>query len=54
MRSPLLVLVGALDPDRGQVKWGHQAQVGYLPQDHAGIVRNGTTLCGNFEPAPNF
>jgi ATPase subunit of ABC transporter with duplicated ATPase domains len=40
------MLVGALEPDAGQVKWGHQAQVGYLPQDHAGIIRNGTTAFG--------
>jgi ATPase subunit of ABC transporter with duplicated ATPase domains len=40
------MLVSALEPDRGQVKWGHQAQFGYLPQDHAGIIRDGTTAFG--------
>jgi ATPase subunit of ABC transporter with duplicated ATPase domains len=40
------MLVGGLEPDQGHVKWGHQAQVGYLPQDHAGIIRNGTTAFG--------
>ena len=40
------MLTGALAPDRGTVKWGHQAQVGYLPQDHHGIIRNGTTAFG--------
>jgi ATPase subunit of ABC transporter with duplicated ATPase domains len=40
------LLVGTLPPDRGQVKWGHQAQVGYLPQDHAGAIARGTTAFG--------
>ncbi len=40
------LLVGALPPDRGEVKWGHQATVGYLPQDHAGLIRPGTTAFG--------
>jgi ATPase subunit of ABC transporter with duplicated ATPase domains len=40
------MLAGELQPDRGHVKWGHQAQVGYLPQDHAGVIRGGTTAFG--------
>ncbi len=40
------MLQGALPPDGGTVKWGHQAQVGYLPQDHAGVIRKGTTAFG--------
>jgi ATPase subunit of ABC transporter with duplicated ATPase domains len=40
------MLVGTLAPDAGTAQWGHQAQVGYLPQDHAGIIRNGTTAFG--------
>jgi ATPase subunit of ABC transporter with duplicated ATPase domains len=40
------MIVGDVKPDRGEVKWGHQASPGYLPQDHAGIVRNGTTAFG--------
>jgi ATPase subunit of ABC transporter with duplicated ATPase domains len=40
------MIVGAMEPDEGAVKWGHQAQVGYLPQDHAGIIRDGTTAFG--------
>ena len=40
------MIVGQLAPDRGEVKWGHQATPGYLPQDHAGIIRNGTTAFG--------
>ncbi|HTP24394.1 MAG TPA: ATP-binding cassette domain-containing protein [Anaeromyxobacteraceae bacterium] len=40
------MLVGALEPDQGTVKWGHQASPGYLPQDHAGLIRPGTTAFG--------
>jgi ATPase subunit of ABC transporter with duplicated ATPase domains len=40
------MLVGELEPDQGTVKWGHQAQVGYLPQDQAGVIRPGTTAFG--------
>jgi ATPase subunit of ABC transporter with duplicated ATPase domains len=40
------MLAGETQPDRGHVKWGHQAQVGYLPQDHAGVIRGGTTAFG--------
>jgi ATPase subunit of ABC transporter with duplicated ATPase domains len=40
------MLVGELPPDAGTVKWGHQASVGYLPQDQAGIIRPGTTAFG--------
>jgi ATPase subunit of ABC transporter with duplicated ATPase domains len=40
------MIAGELPPDAGTVKWGHQAQVGYLPQDHAGVVRKGTTAFG--------
>ena len=40
------LLVGALPPDHGTVKWGHQATIGYLPQDHAGLIRPGTTAFG--------
>jgi ATPase subunit of ABC transporter with duplicated ATPase domains len=39
-------IVGAQAPDKGQVKWGHQASVGYLPQDHHGVIRDGTTAFG--------
>jgi ATPase subunit of ABC transporter with duplicated ATPase domains len=37
------MIAGELQPDRGHVKWGHQAQVGYLPQDQTGVIRPGTT-----------
>jgi ATPase subunit of ABC transporter with duplicated ATPase domains len=40
------MLAGELQPDHGQVKWGHQAQVGYLPQDQQGVIRPGTTAFG--------
>jgi len=37
------MIAGELQPDAGHVKWGHQAQVGYLPQDQTGVIRPGTT-----------
>jgi ATPase subunit of ABC transporter with duplicated ATPase domains len=40
------MIAGELPPDVGHVKWGHQAQVGYLPQDQAGVIRPGTTAFG--------
>jgi ATPase subunit of ABC transporter with duplicated ATPase domains len=40
------MIAGELQPDQGHVKWGHQAQVGYLPQDQAGVIRPGTTAFG--------
>jgi ATPase subunit of ABC transporter with duplicated ATPase domains len=40
------MIVGELEPDEGSVRWGHQASVGYLPQDHAGAIRPGTTVFG--------
>jgi len=46
-KSTLVKLVtGELDPTAGEAKWGHQAIVGYLPQDHAGLIRAGTTAFG--------
>jgi ATPase subunit of ABC transporter with duplicated ATPase domains len=40
------MVAGELQPDVGHVRWGHQAQVGYLPQDQAGVIRPGTTAFG--------
>ncbi|HET7752826.1 MAG TPA: ATP-binding cassette domain-containing protein [Anaeromyxobacteraceae bacterium] len=40
------MLVGDLEPSSGSVKWGHQAQVGYLPQEHGGLIRPGTSAFG--------
>ena len=28
----------------GNVKWGHEAQIGYFPQDHTGAIEHGTTV----------
>jgi len=30
--------------DSGTIKWGHEAQVGYFPQDIHGIIEKGTTV----------
>ncbi len=40
------IIAGDLQADSGEVRWGHQAQVGYLPQDQAGAIRPGTTAFG--------
>src|SRR6202012_4006527 len=32
------------DLDAGAVKWGHEAQIGYFPQDHAGVIEHGKTV----------
>ena len=32
------------DLDAGNIKWGHEAQVGYFPQDHAGVIAHGLTV----------
>jgi len=32
------------DLDAGDVKWGHEAQIGYFPQDHAGVIEHGRTV----------
>lgn len=38
------MLGGAESPDGGEITWGHNAAVGYLPQDHQGIIPKGTTV----------
>jgi ATPase subunit of ABC transporter with duplicated ATPase domains len=38
------MLVGELAPDAGKITWGHQASIGYLPQDHRDGIPNGTTV----------
>ena len=44
-KSTLVRLVaGALAADGGTVTWGHNATVGYMPQDHHGIIKKGTTV----------
>ncbi len=38
-KSTLLkIAVGKLDADGGDVKWGHEAHVGYFPQDHHEVL----------------
>jgi ATPase subunit of ABC transporter with duplicated ATPase domains len=37
------MLAGQLEPDAGKITLGHQASLGYLPQDHHGTIRKGTT-----------
>jgi ATPase subunit of ABC transporter with duplicated ATPase domains len=38
-KSTLLkIAVGRLDSDAGAVKWGHEARVGYFPQDHHEVL----------------
>jgi ATPase subunit of ABC transporter with duplicated ATPase domains len=31
------------DLDTGSVRWGHEASVGYFPQDHTGVIKKGLT-----------
>ncbi|MFP5380493.1 MAG: ATP-binding cassette domain-containing protein, partial [Vicinamibacteria bacterium] len=31
------------DRDAGVVKWGHEASIGYFPQDHTGLIERGMT-----------
>jgi ATPase subunit of ABC transporter with duplicated ATPase domains len=38
------LLLGELAPDDGTVTWGHEAQVGYLAQDHREGIALGTTV----------
>ncbi|NNB84941.1 ATP-binding cassette domain-containing protein [Corallococcus exiguus] len=40
------MLANQLEPDAGTITWGHQATVGYLPQDHHGVIHKGTTCFG--------
>jgi ATPase subunit of ABC transporter with duplicated ATPase domains len=39
----LRTLLGELEPDKGKVIWGHEAQIGYMPQDVRPIIPNNTT-----------
>jgi ATPase subunit of ABC transporter with duplicated ATPase domains len=36
-------LIGELEPDAGKVTWGHEAQIGYMPQDVKPIIPTNTT-----------
>jgi len=43
-KSTLLkIATGRLEADRGNVKWGHEAHVGYFPQDHHEVLVDGET-----------
>ncbi len=48
MLKSLLAGLPDLEPnfkaDGGTVKWGHEAQIGYFPQDHTGMIEHGTTV----------
>jgi ATPase subunit of ABC transporter with duplicated ATPase domains len=39
----LRTLLGELKPDTGTAVWGHEAQIGYMPQDVRPIIPNDTT-----------
>jgi ATPase subunit of ABC transporter with duplicated ATPase domains len=46
-KSTLLrMIAGNIQPDGGTIEWGHNAQVGYMPQDHHGLIKKGTTVYG--------
>jgi len=30
--------------DAGAIKWGHEASIGYFPQDHTGVIEHGTNV----------
>jgi ATPase subunit of ABC transporter with duplicated ATPase domains len=32
------------DIDAGSVRWGHEASIGYFPQDHTGVIEKGLTV----------
>jgi ATPase subunit of ABC transporter with duplicated ATPase domains len=42
------------DLDRGAVRWGHEASIGYFPQDHTGAIEKGMTAADwlhQFDPS---
>jgi ATPase subunit of ABC transporter with duplicated ATPase domains len=39
----LRTLIGELEPDAGKATWGHEAQIGYMPQDVKPIIPPNTT-----------
>ncbi len=46
-KSTLLrMIAGAIAPDAGTIEWGHNANVGYMPQDHHGLIKKGTSVYG--------
>lgn len=38
------MLVNEIQPDSGKIVWGHQAQIGYLAQDHRDGIKDGTNV----------
>ena len=40
------MIAGALQPDSDTLEWGHNANISYMPQDHHGIIKKGTTVYG--------
>ncbi|MDF1562832.1 MAG: ATP-binding cassette domain-containing protein [Deltaproteobacteria bacterium] len=38
------LLTGRLQPDHGEIEWGHNTSVGYLPQDHRSTIPDDTTV----------
>jgi ATPase subunit of ABC transporter with duplicated ATPase domains len=48
-KSTLLkILVGALEQDEGEVRWGHEARIGYFAQDHREILKDPETTALEF------
>ncbi len=48
------VLLGELAPLAGSVRWGHETNVGYFPQDHEGTIPSGWTVFNwMFEQRPD-
>src|SRR6185436_16209291 len=41
--APGVIGASANDLDSGSVRWGHEATVGYFPQDHTGLIEKGMT-----------
>ena len=42
------------DCDSGRVRWGHEASIGYFPQDHTGAIEHGLTVADwlhRYDPA---
>ena len=40
------LITGALKPVKGKITWGHEASVGYFPQDHDDLIPKDTTCVG--------
>jgi ATPase subunit of ABC transporter with duplicated ATPase domains len=39
----LRTILGEIEPDAGKVTWGHEAQIGYMPQDVRPVIPANTT-----------